>query len=68
MKFGFVLPTGDARTAAVALVAVSGHYEPDWEVVRPFDAFFRKPIDPRPLVTLIGQFAAARRLVPRSSP
>jgi CheY-like chemotaxis protein len=46
-----------------ALVAVSGVVEPHWDVVRHFDAYVRKPVDPemlRPLVASLAAMARAR--------
>lgn len=51
----------DARTREVALIAVSGRVEPDWKVVRPFDAYLRKPVDLDVLAKLVLQLAERAR-------
>jgi CheY-like chemotaxis protein len=49
----------DPNTTHVAIVALTGHVDPDWEVVRHFDAYLRKPFDPTLLPPLLSTLAAA---------
>lgn len=48
-------------TAHIGLIAVSGHVEPEWPVVRPFDAYLRKPIDLQVLVRLVRTIGEVAR-------
>ena len=52
---------GDPRTRDVALVAVMGAVAPAMEVVAPFDAYLRKPVDLKLLIQLVRQLAAVSR-------
>jgi CheY-like chemotaxis protein len=49
----------DPATEHVALVALTGVVDPDWEVVRHFDAYLRKPFDALLLPRLVRSLAAA---------
>lgn len=49
------------ETAEVALIAVSGRVEPDWRIVRAFDAYLRKPIDLDVLSRLVAQLGGRAR-------
>jgi CheY-like chemotaxis protein len=50
----------DPRTASLPLVALTGHTEPEWAIVRWFDAYLRKPLDVRLAVDVVAQLTAAR--------
>lgn len=45
----------DARETG--LIAISGVVEPEWPLVREFDAYLRKPVDRKLLVALVRQLA-----------
>lgn len=47
-----------AATSEVRIVAISGAVEPDWPVVRHFDAYLRKPLDVALLVDVVGRLSA----------
>ena len=49
------------QTRRMGLVAMSGHVEPEWPIVQPFDAYLRKPIDVDLLADLIARLADLRR-------
>ncbi|MDQ3036802.1 MAG: response regulator [Myxococcota bacterium] len=49
----------DPATAHVAIVALTGQVDPDWEIVRHFDAYLRKPFEPERLPSLLVALAAA---------
>lgn len=49
----------DPSTTHVAIVALTGQVDPDWEIVRHFDAYLRKPFDPTLLPPLLSTLAAA---------
>ena len=49
------------RTQDVALIAVTGEIEPRWQVVSPFDAYLRKPVDTELLLGLVRQLSAVSR-------
>jgi CheY-like chemotaxis protein len=44
-----------------ALIALSGVVDPHWEVVRHFDAYLRKPVEPRRLAELVITLASIVR-------
>jgi DNA-binding response OmpR family regulator len=47
-----------ATTSELGLIAMSGSVEPDWPIVRPFDAYLRKPIDIDTLLHLVERLRA----------
>jgi CheY-like chemotaxis protein len=49
------------RTRNVGLIAVTGRVEPRVEVVTPFDAYLRKPVDVRLLLDLVDELAEMSR-------
>jgi CheY-like chemotaxis protein len=49
---------GDPATAHVAIVAITGVIEPAWDVVRAFDAYLRKPLEPELLVKIVKSLAS----------
>lgn len=55
----------DPSTSHVALIAVSGVVDPDWPVVRPFDAYLHKPIELDVLQRLVVELAWVARRAPR---
>jgi CheY-like chemotaxis protein len=57
----------DPATARVALIAVSGRVDPEWRIVRAFDAYLRKPVDLDALVTLVQQLGQRSRSALRAS-
>jgi CheY-like chemotaxis protein len=44
-----------------ALIALSGVVDPEWRLVRHFDAYLRKPVDPRLLRRLVRSLASSAR-------
>jgi CheY-like chemotaxis protein len=52
---------GHPLTRRMGLVAMSGHVEPEWPIVQPFDAYLRKPIDVDLFTDLIARLADLRR-------
>lgn len=48
-------------TRRVFLIAISSAVDPEWSVMRWFDAYLRKPIDFELLSDLVGRFAEAAR-------
>ena len=50
-----------ASTSELGLIAMSGSVEPDWPIVRPFDAYLRKPIDIDTLLHLVERLCAHAR-------
>jgi two-component system phosphate regulon response regulator PhoB len=50
-----------AASAEVGIVAISGAVEPEWPVVRHFDAYLRKPIDLDLLIALVKRLASHAR-------
>ncbi len=51
----------EPRTRHVALIAVTGGVEPRRAVVRPFDAYLRKPVETKLLLALVRQLAMISR-------
>lgn len=49
------------ESAGVAIVAVTGRVEPEWAIVRHFDAYVRKPIDAPLLVRIVQQLCVVSR-------
>lgn len=57
-----------AESADVPIVAVTGRVEPEWAIVRHFDAYVRKPIDPALLVRVVQQLCLVSRRTGRPGP
>lgn len=51
----------EPRTRDVGLVAITGLVAPAMEVVAPFDAYLRKPVDLALVIDLVRQLARQRR-------
>jgi two-component system nitrogen regulation response regulator NtrX len=57
-----------STTRWVGLIAMTGTVEPRMEVVRPFDAYLRKPVESELLLTLVRQLAQLSRAQSRGAP
>lgn len=49
----------DPRTHDVAIVAITGSVDPDWEIVRHFDAYLVKPLDHRRFAGFLRTLASS---------
>jgi CheY-like chemotaxis protein len=51
----------EVTTVHVGLVAVTGVVEPEWKVLRSFDAYLRKPLDLDLFVRVVGELGRSVR-------
>ncbi len=61
---------GEEATRELPVIAVTGLLDPEWSVVRPFDAYVRKPVNLELLAQLVRTFASrsTRRARPLATP